>query len=169
MTDIEQDDTEESGPSKSQLKRESADLRDLGEKLTTLPDSILERCALPEALSDAIASYKSMPNKHGSRRRQLQFIGKVMRDMPESVLLQINAQLNQNVDLDKKRFHELELLRDSLVSGDKDVLDKVITAHPDINIQQLRQLIRQAQKEIEEKQTPASARKLFQLLRDLQE
>jgi ribosome-associated protein len=155
--------------SKSVQKRASEALQDLGARLTECSKAIVDKCELPSDLLAALAEFNRLPNKHGARRRQLQFIGKLMRDLDDETLARIHAQLHQNVDLEKKRFHQLEQLRERLLDGDKDALEALIDEHPGVNVQQLRQLVRSARKERDEQQAPASARKLFKLLRALQE
>ena len=155
--------------SKSVQKRASEALKDLGAQLTTCNKATLEKCELPTELLAALAEYKRLPKKHGALRRQLQFIGKLMRDLDDEALARIHAQLNRNVDLEKKRFHQLEELRDRLLDDDKTALQTLIDEHPLVDVQQLRQLIRGARKERDGNQPPASARKLFRLLRALQE
>jgi ribosome-associated protein len=152
--------------SKSVHKRASEALQDLGELLTGCDAGTLEKCELPPELLAALQEYKRLPPKHGALRRQLQFIGKLMRKLDEETLARIHAQLNRNVDLEKKRFHQLEQLRERLLAGDKDALEALISAHPDAS-QPLRQLIRAAQKEAQQQKPPASSRKLFKLLREL--
>lgn len=154
--------------SKSLQKRASEALQDLGERLTTCSAAILKKCQLPDELLAALAEFNRLPNKHGAKRRQLQFIGKLMRDLDDDTLARIHGQLNRNVDLEKKRFQQLEQLRDRLVEGEKGALESLIADYPAANVQQLRQLIRQAQKEREDNLTPVSSRKLFRMLRDLQ-
>jgi ribosome-associated protein len=155
--------------SKSVQKRAVEALQDLGAQLLACNKSTLEKCALPAELLNALAEYKRLPNKHGALRRQLQFIGRLMRELDDEALARIHAQLNRNVDLEKKKFQMLEELRDRLLEGDKATLEELIDTHPEVNVQLLRQLIRGAQKERDENQTPASSRKLFRLLRTLQE
>ncbi|MDR0781439.1 MAG: DUF615 domain-containing protein [Pseudomonadales bacterium] len=151
--------------SKSQRKRDMSALQDLGVELTTLSASALTRCELPPRLVDALGEYQALPNKHGAQRRQLQFIGKLMRDLDETTLARIHNELNQNVNLAKRRFHLLEQQRDALLSGGKEALAAYVAAHSEIDVQLLNQLLRQARKEQELHQPPAAARKLFQLLR----
>jgi ribosome-associated protein len=155
--------------SKSVQKRAVEALQELGAQLLTCNKATLEKCELPPELIAALAEYKRLPNKHGALRRQLQFIGRLMRDLDDATLDRIHAQFNRNVDLEKKKFALLEQQRDRLLSGDKAALEEVIDAHPEVNVQLLRQLIRGAQKERDENKPPASSRKLFRLLRTLQE
>lgn len=151
--------------SKSRIKREMLELQDLGEELTRLPQSLMDKCALPEELLHAIEEYKRLPNKRGARKRQLQFIGKRMRNVDVEAIRQVLEEQGQNVALEKRRFHNLELLRDQLVSGDKETLDTLINRCADLDIQLVRQLIRQAEKEAQLGKAPAASRKLFSFLR----
>jgi ribosome-associated protein len=155
--------------SKSVQKRAVEALQDLGAELLACNKATLQKCDLPPQLLAALAEYKRLPNKHGALRRQLQFIGRLMRDLDDETLARIHAQFNRNVDLEKKKFAQLEQLRDLLLSGDKAALQDLIDLHPQVNVQLLRQLIRGAQKERDENKPPASSRKLFRLLRTLQE
>lgn len=166
MNEIDQDPSQYS---KSVQKRAVEALQELGAQLLTCNKATLEKCELPPELVAALVEYKRLPNKHGALRRQLQFIGRLMRDLDDETLDRIHAQFNRNVDLEKKKFAMLEQLRDHLLSGDKAALEDVIDAHPEVNVQLLRQLIRGAQKERDENKPPASSRKLFRLLRGLQE
>ena len=94
MTD-DINDTPELLPSKSQRKRDMAALQTLGETLATLPATRLQRCQLPDTLLQGIADFQRLPNKHGARRRQLQYIGKLMRTLDEDQLAQIQRVLNR--------------------------------------------------------------------------
>jgi ribosome-associated protein len=154
------------GPSKTQRKRESDALQNLGEQLTQTNATSLKKCELPDNLLRAITEFQRLPNKHGAQRRQLQFIGKVMRELDDDTIERIHQQLNLNVELEKRRFHRLEMLRDQLLSGDNQVLTQVLAQHPQLSAQQVGQLIRQARKEEERNEPPGSSRKLFKLLRD---
>ena len=159
---------QDTGPSKSQLKREMSALQDLGEKLITMNPSLLAKCDLPQNLLEAIGEYQRIPTaKHGALKRQLQYIDKVMRDVPEEVIQQINQQLLQHDLKEKKYFHMLETMREQLLSGDNDSLTELVTRFPEIEIQQIRNLIRNARREAERNMPAESSRKLFRLLRDL--
>ncbi len=154
-------------PSKSQRKRDSSALQELGAKLTELTPVALKKCALPEEVLDAIKEYQRLPNKHGARNRQMQFIGKVMRDMPEEVIARINAQINQDVTLVKRRYMALEELRTSLLADNKERLEQLAKEQPLADMEQVKQLIKKAHQEQQQEATPLASRKLFQLLRQL--
>lgn len=153
-------------PNKSQLKRDYDALQALGEQLTQATASIIKKCELPEHLLSALKEFHRLPNSHGAQRRQLQYIGKVMRDVDEETIARIHSQLNLNVEMEKRRFHRIEQLRDSLMTGENAVLTQVLEAHPELEPQVLGQLLRQARKEQELSESPPAARKLFRYLRE---
>ena len=151
-------------PNKSQLKRDYDDLQARGAQLTAATATVLKKCQLPEKLLAAITEYRALPSKHGALRRQLQFIGKLMRDVDEETLARIHQQLNLNVEMEKRRFHRLEQLRDRLVGGDNADIADVLQHHPQLDPTLLGQLVRQARKE--QGESPTASRKLFRYLRE---
>jgi len=153
--------------SKTQLKKEMLDRQNLGETLTRLPKNLLEKCQLPEELQHAISEYKRIPEKRGARKRQLQFIGKLMRDIDISPIEQFLEEQGQAAKLAKRRFQELERIRDSLVQGDQSVLNELIKNYQELDIQHVRQLMRQADREAQQDKPPSASRKLFAFLREL--
>src|SRR5210317_1808763 len=98
--------------SKSQRKREMLALQDLGKKLTEVNAPLLAKCQLPTELLSAIEEYKRLPNKHEARRRQLQFIGKVMRSVETSLIEKVLDQDQYNANLNKRFFKQIEELRE---------------------------------------------------------
>jgi ribosome-associated protein len=155
--------------SKSQRKREMLALQDLGKKLTEVNAPLLAKCQLPTELLSAIEEYKRLPNKHEARRRQLQFIGKVMRSVDTSLIEKVLERDQHNANLNKRFFTQLEDLREKLLAGSEEALQELILDHPTIDIQYLRQLIRQTLKEQDHKKPPSSGKKLFQYLRELKQ
>ena len=160
---------EEEFVSKSQRKREMLALQDLGKKLTEINEKLLAKCQLPAELASAIKEYKRLPNKHEARRRQMQFIGKIMRATDTALIEQVLQHDQHNANLNKRLFKHLEVLRDKLLAGSEETLQTLILDHPEIDIQYLRQLIRQTQKEQDQKKPPTSGKKLFQYLRELKQ
>lgn len=154
-------------PSKSQRKRDSTALQELGAKLTELAPAALKKCKLPEELLEAIREFQRLPNKHGARHRQLQFIGKRMRDLSEEDIARIAAEVDQDVTLEKRRFMELEKLRASLLAGSRRHLEELDRDYPDADIELIKSLIAQARVEQDSDATPLASRKLFRLLRQL--
>jgi ribosome-associated protein len=155
--------------SKSQRKREMLALQDLGKNLTEINAALLAKCQLSAELLKAIEEFKRLPNKHEARRRQLQFIGKLMRNTDTALIQQVLNQDQHNASLNKRFFKQIEELRDKLLAGSEETLQKLIVDHPAIDIQYLRQQIRQTLKEQDHKKPASSGKKLFQYLRELKQ
>jgi len=152
-------------PSKSAIKREMQALQDLGKQLSELPDSQYARMPLSEDMREAIALYKRL-RQHEAKRRQLQYIGK---HMPKEAVDDIRHELDKldsESKLFRQHFHRLELLRDQLLAEGDSAVATVVADNPGLDIQQLRNLVRQAQKEISQQKPPATSRKLFRFLRE---
>jgi ribosome-associated protein len=168
MTDYDNPDYLSEEPiSKTRRKKDMLSLQALGEKLTTLPAGLLDKCNLPVELLHAISEYKRIPERRGARKRQLQFIGRLMREIDAVPIQQVLDEQGQQAELGKRRFHRLEDIRDQLLAGDQAMLDELIRNNPGMDIQYVRQLIRQAQKEKTDARPPSAARKLFAYLREL--
>ena len=157
-------------PSKTQLKAEADEKQALGEALLTLRADLMARLELPDKLLDAIAQAKKITNFEG-RRRQMQFIGKLMRPLDaEPIREAINEQLNGSAQL-TLQLHLAEQWRDKLVEED-DALGAWLTEFPATDAQQLRALIRQARKDYKpEKPGEAprhgkSYREIFQMVKE---
>lgn len=134
--------------SKTELKRESAELQKLGESLLTLRADLMEGLKLPDKLLDALDEVRRITNFEG-RRRQMQFIGKLMRGLDEETLAAAREALDtqrQGSAKESMALHEAETWRDQLIEDDQ-ALQRWLDAHPDTDSQQLRALIRQARKD----------------------
>lgn len=134
--------------SKSDLKRESAAVQALGEALLDLRAELLARLALPDKLLDALADARRITNFEG-RRRQMQFIGKLMRQLPADTIDAARAALaeqHQGSADETQALHLAERWRADLLADDEAVL-RWMQAHPATDSQQLRALIRQARKD----------------------
>lgn len=153
-------------PSKSQRKREMHALQDIGEELVELAAAQLDKLPLPDKLRDAIDQCQQI-RAHEARRRQLQFIGRLLRDVDAEPLQVALEQLRQHAKLATQQHHQLERWRDRLIAEGDSALNELLQLHPTADRQQLRQLIRTAQKEAEQNKPPAAARELFRSLRDL--
>ena len=155
-------------PSKSELKRQMLALQKLGEQLLALPQKELDSLALPEQLMDALMLAKRIKNREG-KRRQLQYIGKLMRNIDAEHIRQKLLQRDQLDQQKNHQFHALEQLRDELVSNGVTAVEPVLGRYPDADRSRLKQLVRSAVKETQLQQPPKSARKLFRYLRELEE
>ena len=154
--------------SKTQVKRELHALQELGERLTTLKPDVLDRLPLTDALRKALADAP----KHTAniaRKRHLQFIGKLMREQDIDAILALLDQVDASTRQYNERFHNLERWRDRLIEGNDEVLEKFIVDYPDADRQHLRGLIRHAQHEAAHNKAPASSRKIFKYIRELDE
>lgn len=165
----EEDDYFEDGEnwiSKSQRKREAHALQDLGEKIIKLSQADFEKIPMEEDLRDAINAARNM-KKHGALKRQIQYIGKLMRKIEAEPIQAAYEAVTNHYRHDVKQFHHLENWRDRLLfEGDK-ALGDLLEEYPHADRQHLRQLIRNAKKESQQNKPPRSARELFQYLKTL--
>ena len=160
------DDSGDLQPSKSQRKREAHALQQLGAQLLEVPEEDWHRLDLPATLVQALKEARKI-RSHGARKRQLQYIGKLMRDVEPGPVQQYFEQRRLQHRRAAERHQLLERLRDTLVEEGDAALGAVLDEFPDADRQQLRQLIRQARREREAERPPKAARALFRYLRDL--
>ena len=150
-------------PSKSQLKRDAHALQLLGARLIELSHERLEALALPELLREAIAAAQAI-SAHEGRRRQLQYIGKLMREVDPAPIRAQLAIWDGVSAAEVSRQHALERWRERLLA-DEAALTELAAAHPGCDTQRLRTLVRNARRESAQGKPPRSARELFRLLR----
>jgi ribosome-associated protein len=161
-------DQEYERPSKSELKRQMNDLQKLGEQLVAEPRDRVKRVPMPEELREAILMCQSITN-HEGRRRQLQFVGKMMRKLDEEEVAVIQRTIESWKGTSKAEaaaLHALERRREKLLTDDK-ALTQLLEEHPHLDVQHLRTLIRNARKEQAENKPPKAYREIFQILKDL--
>ena len=164
-------------PSRTELKKESAELQKLGEALLTLRSDLFARLDLPESLRTGLDELKRITNFEG-RRRQSQYVGKLMRGLEPGTLQSVREALDEQRGGSAQQtlaLHAAEMWRDDLVAKD-DALQDWLQAHPGTDVQQLRALIRQARKdgaptqdEVSKGQAPRRGRayrEIFQIVRD---
>jgi ribosome-associated protein len=158
------DEPEQRPPSKTQRKKAMHALQSLGERLVDLSAEQLERMDLPEALHDAVMAAGRIRSREG-RRRQLQYIGRLMRDAETEAIAERLALLQGESEAAKAEFHAIERWRARLLADDAALTDWLAT-HPGSDAQLLRQLIRNARRETMEGKPPRASRALFRLLRE---
>jgi ribosome-associated protein len=159
------EDEEELPPSKTRIKKQMHELRDLGKELTDLSKDQLAQLDIPESLLDAILEMKTI-NKFGAQRRQIQYIGKLMREVdPAPILAKLDAWKGKSQQ-HTAYMHLLERWRDRLMESDS-ALTELLAAHPAADAQHLRALLRNAHKEIETNKPPKNYREIFQVLRQI--
>ena len=152
--------------SKSQRKRECHALQDLGEALVQLEASALAKIPLEDDLRNAITAARKMKQR-GALKRQLQFIGKLMRGIDAEPIRDAYNAVTNHYREDINQLHQLEEWRDRLLAEGDKVLGELLEAFPDADRQHIRQLIRVANKEKAGNKPPKSARELFQYLKSL--
>lgn len=165
---IELDDETDLGPSKSAVKRECHHLLDMGEEILKLTTEDRHSLELPENVEAAMLTALKIKSRSGLKR-QRQYIGKLLRSVDSEAIETKLKKIQHRHDTNTAHFKRLEKWRDSLIDNDKETLNEVITHFPEIDRQQINQLIRAAQQEKKQNKAPAAARKLFKYLRDLEE
>lgn len=164
--DVEDEDDEIIWVSKSEIKRDAEELKRLGAELVDTGKTRwikfrwIPTCATP--------SNSPSESKEG-RRRQLQLIGKMLRNRDVDPIRQALDKLKNRHNQQVALFHKLEQIRDRLIDDGDDAVAEVLNLWPDADRQQLRSLIRNAKKEKEGNKPPKSARLIFQYLRELAE
>lgn len=164
--DIEDEDDEIIWVSKSEIKRDAEELKRLAQKLLIWGNA-LDKIPLDADLRAAIELAQRI--KMEGRRRQLQLIGKMLRQRDVEPIRQALDKLKNRHNQQVVLFHKLENLRDRLIEQGDDAIAEVLNLWPDADRQQLRTLIRNAKKEKEGNKPPKSARQIFQYLRELAE
>ena len=165
VEDIDNDAGQYSGPSKSQRKREMTALQDLGGELVALSKERLAKIDMPERLRDALLEAQRITS-HEARRRQMQYIGKIMRDVDAAPLRAAMDEINGVSKAATIRQHQLARLRTRLME-DEAVFSEVARDYPGADMQHLRQLRRNALKEAQQGKPPRAYRELFRELRAL--
>ena len=164
--------------SRTDLKRESDELQELGKDLLGLRTDLFQRLQLPETLVLALGEARRITNFEG-KRRQMQFVGKLMRKLDDDAVAAIQAALEEQHSgsaAEKLALHQAEHWRDRLIAGDE-ALAPWMQQFPDTDTQQLRALIRQARKDAPPEDKAAVSqglaprkgrafRELFQLVRE---
>lgn len=159
-------------PSRTDRKRESTELQKLGEELLSLRSDLMDRLALPDKLVDAIDAAKRIGNFEG-KRRQMQFIGKLMRQLDPEALDAVRTVLGEQHNGsagDALALHQVEQWRERLIDDDASLSDWV-QQYPQSDSQQVRALIRQVRRDAKPTvagETPRHGkayREIFQLIR----
>lgn len=152
--------------SKSQLKREALATRGLGAELAELSREQLSRLSLPDHIHAALLAALSI-HAHGARKRQIKYIGSLLsREDPEPIREGL-ARLQSKSLHETRELHKIEQWRDRLLAEGDTALKPLLALYPQANSQELRQLIRNAQREHATAKPPKSARLLFKAVKQL--
>lgn len=163
---------EEEVVSRSQRKREAQDIHRLGQRLTELTDDQLSVLPHPDILA-AITAFRKI-GKGGARKRQLQYIAKLLRKVDPAPFEALVARYDASSTEHVRQFHQLERWRERLIAGESDVFTEIADRHPAFDRQQLQQIVRAAKEEqkriaAEPSHPPKHFRRLFQFLKSLED
>ena len=149
--------------SKSQLKREMLALQELGEQLIHLSDKDLAKLELPENILEALKTAQNI-KKHGARKRQIQYIGRLMREIDAQPIVDFLDLRKSNKQQLSAEFKQIEQWRDRLLAQDNQALDELFSNYPTLDKQYIRTLIRNALIQSKQAKTPKASRALFKYL-----
>ncbi len=152
--------------SKSELKRQSALCQKIGEQLVSLSDAHLKTIPLDDELASAVALANKINRKKDGFRRQLQFIGKLMRNRDLAPIEEGLAKLQNHHQAQNARFHQLEKTRDAIADSGDTAIQQALDEHPTLERQKLRQFHRAISKERAKNGPPKAYRELFQYLKE---
>jgi ribosome-associated protein len=165
-TEQDADDNGYDRPSKSQLKRDMHALQELGEALIALPKDALKRMPMPEKLDEAVREARRITD-HEGKRRQVQYVGRVMRSLLDEETAALRTALDSYRGVNRAetaKLHWIERTREKLLADDAALTD-FIRQHPGVDPQEGRTLIRNARKEREQAKPPRYFRELFQWIK----
>ena len=154
--------------SRAELKRDMHELKEIGARLMDMKPAILDKLPLNERLREALDESKRIKS-HNARKRHLGFIGKLMQDQDIEPIQEMFKRMDASSDEYNRHFHQLEKWRDRLITEGQPALTAFLDKFPEADHQHIRQLVRNAQKEVKQEKPPASARKLFKYIRELHE
>lgn len=149
--------------SKSKRKREMLALQNIGKILVELPAPQLAKIPMDARLADAINQAR-MIKSHEGKRRQLQFIGRIMRDTDVQPLIEALDKVQTQGQMSKAKFHQVERWRDKLIAEGDSALQGFLEKYPDADSQQMRQLIRNAQQDVKTGKNSGASTALFRYL-----
>jgi len=152
-------------PNKSQLKREAEAMRELGRRIVALGPEQTAELPLTEALREAVDEWRRI-RSHEARRRQIQRIGKLLREAETDPIRTALERLDHGSTLAKAELHAAERWRERLLAEGDEAVRAFVAEHPQVETQRLRQLIRNARREQARGRPPKAYRELFRLVRE---
>ncbi|MBI9085253.1 MAG: DUF615 domain-containing protein [Desulfobacterales bacterium] len=152
--------------SRTQKKNEDRALQTAGEALAALSPEQIDAVDMPEELREAL-HFVRQTTSHGARRRQMQYIGSLMRRIDSEPLQRALDNIRFGDVQAAAQFKRIERWRDGLAAGDQSMLDEIMAAHPVADRQRLAQLARNARKHADSGEKTKSARALFRYLKEL--
>ena len=155
-------------PSRSSRRRDALEVFALGEALVALPEAQLARVPMTDELRTLVLESRRITQQI-ARKRQLQFLAKHLRRR-EDELPAIRAAIEHDKSDSRRetaRLHRVEALRERLLAEGDTVLAEIAAAHPDLDRNRLRQLLRRAGEEQRQGKPPAASREIFRMLREV--
>lgn len=142
------------------------ELQALGERLVELPPNQLTLFDLPDSLHEAVVSARGITAR-GGRKRQMQYIGKLMRAIDAAPIRAVFARLDGRDFTERAALHEAERWRTRLLDGGDAALAELTLAVPNTDADALRPLVHEATVERAAGRAPRRQRELFRALRAL--
>ncbi|KGQ63340.1 ribosome biogenesis factor YjgA [Gallibacterium anatis] len=149
--------------SKSEIKRDAEALKKMGEKIVALSDSALSQLPLDEQLADSVNLARKLTRE--SYRRQIQFIGKLLRQRDIEPLQVALDKLENKHNQQQILLHKIEAYREALLKNGDETINQLLNDYPTLERQKLRTLIRNALKEKEKNAPPKAYREIYQYLK----
>ena len=152
---------EDSIKSKTQLKKEADDIQQFGIEISNLPNHKIKELSLSDEIIEAIIFYKEI-KKNSAKRRQAQFLGKLLRDFDLSNVTQEMGTIKVFSRLQVKFEHEAELWRDKLINNQSALNEYINEFQPDLT--NLNQTINAARKEFQSDKKSKNYRNLYRII-----
>jgi ribosome-associated protein len=152
--------------SKTKRKHDMLALQKIGEILVELPAPQLAKIPLDARLADAVNEARRLKSREGIRR-QLQYIGKIMRNTEIEPIVEALDKVQTRDQLSKAKFHQVERWRDKLIATGDTALQEFISKYPDTDAQHLRQLLRKAQADAKADTNSGGSTALFRYLLEI--
>ena len=153
--------------SKTQIKAQMVAMQKLGESLVHLGQSSLAKIPMDPELLDAVMLARKILRKKEGYRRQLQLIGKIMRNIDVAPIEQALSNIKSAHKKLNDAFHGTEMLRDAILKEGDSKIESTIADYPMLDRQKMRQYVRQANKQLAESKPPKASRELFQYLKQI--
>ena len=164
------DEEEDFGPSRSELRRNALDMLKLAKQLVELPPSRIPKLKLPDDIVDEIGRTRKV-TAHIAHKRQLAFLAKQMRRHGDDAFVDARAALGEDRDRQRQEaahMHRLEARREKLLEGGDVALGELFDEYPSLDRQHLRSLIRQAKAEREANKPLHAFRELYRIIKELE-
>jgi ribosome-associated protein len=164
------DEEEDFGPSRSELRRNALDMLKLAKQLVELPPSRIPKLKLPDDIVDEIGRTRKV-TAHIAHKRQLAFLAKQMRRHGDEAFVDARAALGEDRDRQRQEaahMHRLEARREKLLEGGDVALGELFDEYPNLDRQHLRSLVRQAKAEREANKPLHAFRELYRIIKELE-